>query len=134
MESHDHKARSLASALVAREQQGLESRFADVAANSKGLWRRMAMDPKKGLLIGHKGCVNHVQFNESGSLLASGSDDTRICLWDLASSRPLVTHATGHKANIFCVKFMPGTGAKFTLTTAAGCVSCGTVITVIIAA
>ncbi|WIA19127.1 hypothetical protein OEZ85_003775 [Tetradesmus obliquus] len=70
----------------------------------------MAMDPKKGLLIGHKGCVNHVQFNESGSLLASGSDDTRICLWDLASSSPLATHATGHKANIFCVKFMPGTG------------------------
>jgi WD and tetratricopeptide repeat-containing protein 1 len=49
----------------------------------------------------------------AGTLLASGSDDTRICLWDLSSSSPVVTQPTGHKANIFCVKFMPGTGGNF---------------------
>lgn len=48
----------------------------------------------------------------AGSLLASGSDDLHISLWDLQSNRPIVGHSTGHTANIFCVKFMPTTGAQ----------------------
>jgi hypothetical protein len=55
MDLQNRKARSLASALVAREQHGQDSRFAGAAANSRALWQRMSMDPKKGLLIGHKG-------------------------------------------------------------------------------
>jgi hypothetical protein len=55
MDTYGHKYRCLASALVAREQHGQDSRFAADAANSRGLWQRMAMDPQKGLLIGHKG-------------------------------------------------------------------------------
>jgi hypothetical protein len=55
MDRHNYKSRSLASVLVAREQHGQDSRFAAAAANSSGLWQRMAMDPKHGLLIGHKG-------------------------------------------------------------------------------
>lgn len=46
----------------------------------------------------------------AGTLLATGSDDLHICLWDLQSSRPIVGHNTGHTANIFCVKFLPTTG------------------------
>lgn len=58
MEGHKYKSRALALALVAREQHGQNSRFAGAAAKSKGLWQRMAMDPQKGLLTGHKGASN----------------------------------------------------------------------------
>jgi len=52
----------------------------------------------------------------AGTLLASGSDDLHIGLWDFHSSKPLLYHSTGHTANIFCVKFMPTTGeAKLVL-------------------
>ena len=32
---------------------------------------------------GHTGCVNAMSWNDTGELLASGSDDTRICIWKL---------------------------------------------------
>ncbi len=32
-------------------------------------------------LRGHEGCVNRLDWNSSGDLLASCSDDTTICLW-----------------------------------------------------
>lgn len=34
------------------------------------------------LLEGHDGCVNTVAFDESGSVLVSGSDDQTIRVWD----------------------------------------------------
>eukprot|EP00878_Enallax_costatus_P038337 GHUV01043543.1.p1 GENE.GHUV01043543.1~~GHUV01043543.1.p1 ORF type:complete len:183 (+),score=24.75 GHUV01043543.1:726-1274(+) len=44
--------------------------------------------------------------------MASGSDDLRLCLWDLQSSKPVTTIATGHSQNIFCARFMPTTGGS----------------------
>lgn len=43
---------------------------------------------------GHSGCVNALCWSHDGQFLASGSDDTRICLWKIdheqgGSSRPL---------------------------------------------
>lgn len=32
---------------------------------------------------GHAGCVNALAWSSDGTLLASGSDDTRICLWKI---------------------------------------------------
>ena len=32
------------------------------------------------VLKGHRGCVNRLCWNEQGTLLASGSDDTRVIL------------------------------------------------------
>mgnify|MGYP001801223931 CR=1 FL=1 len=54
-------------------------------------------------------CVNHVSFNALGTQLLSGSDDTRVCIWDVAA-KPRLKHVyrTGHRANIFCTRFMPG--------------------------
>eukprot|EP00879_Flechtneria_rotunda_P031703 GHRR01034657.1.p1 GENE.GHRR01034657.1~~GHRR01034657.1.p1 ORF type:complete len:136 (+),score=24.59 GHRR01034657.1:177-584(+) len=98
------KVDSLSRVLASREH-GLCS--AKPSAAVRGLWPRMALET---LLTGHRGCVNHVQFNESGTLMASGSDDTRICLWDLQKSTPVLAHPSGHTANIFCVRFMPATG------------------------
>ena len=34
------------------------------------------------VLEGHDGCVNCLEWNKSGTLLASGSDDLFVYLWD----------------------------------------------------
>ncbi|MED6172780.1 Protein ALTERED SEED GERMINATION 2 [Stylosanthes scabra] len=53
-------------------------------------------------LEGHLGCVNAVAWNSSGSLLISGSDDTRVNIWNYADRKLLHSIDTGHTANIFC--------------------------------
>ncbi|XP_022133740.1 WD repeat protein iqw1 isoform X2 [Momordica charantia] len=60
-------------------------------------------------LEGHQGCVNAVAWNSSGSLLISGSDDTRINIWSYSGRKLLHSVDTGHSANIFCTKFVPET-------------------------
>ncbi|KAK2998310.1 hypothetical protein RJ639_023417, partial [Escallonia herrerae] len=60
-------------------------------------------------LEGHQGCVNSVSWNSKGSLLISGSDDTRINIWSYSSQKLLHSIETGHSANIFCTKFVPET-------------------------
>lgn len=47
-------------------------------------------------------CFLH--FNASGTRLASGSDD-KVCLWDWASQKPLITFASGHDSDIYQVRF-----------------------------
>lgn len=48
-------------------------------------------------VYGHTGCINALSWSSDGSLLASGSDDTRICLWKVGqepqSSHPVQSHA-----------------------------------------
>ncbi|KAL6867261.1 hypothetical protein ACP4OV_015285 [Aristida adscensionis] len=56
---------------------------------------------------GHTGCVNAIAWNASGSLLISGSDDTRINIWNYNNRELLHDIDTGHSANIFCTKFVP---------------------------
>ncbi|KAF2095638.1 wd and tetratricopeptide repeat protein [Rhizodiscina lignyota] len=64
-------------------------------------------------LDGHTGCVNALSWSKSGTLLASGSDDTRIHIHSYlpdgsTSQFNLATSiVTGHTQNIFSVKFMP---------------------------
>uniref|UniRef100_A0A3B3SY39 WD and tetratricopeptide repeats 1 n=1 Tax=Paramormyrops kingsleyae TaxID=1676925 RepID=A0A3B3SY39_9TELE len=68
---------------------------------------------------GHSGCVNCLEWNESGDLLASGSDDQHAIVWDPFRHRKLITMHTGHAANIFSVKFLPHTGDTILVTGAA---------------
>ncbi|KAI9931557.1 hypothetical protein ASPWEDRAFT_169598 [Aspergillus wentii DTO 134E9] len=76
-------------------------------------------------LGGHTGCVNALAWSGSGRLLASGSDDLHLNLYSYqpdSSSAPFslnTTILTGHKANIFSVKFMPHSNDR-TLITCAG--------------
>lgn len=52
--------------LLCRERDGRPRRAAADTVNTvcqSGMYPRMALD---SLLTGHRGCVNHVQFNESG--------------------------------------------------------------------
>ncbi|UYV69380.1 WDTC1 [Cordylochernes scorpioides] len=54
-------------------------------------------------------------------LLASGSDDVQIILWDPFQYRQLHTIQSGHQGNIFSVKFLPLTNDKTLVSGAADC-------------
>lgn len=58
----------------------------------------------------HEGCVNALSFNRIGTLLASGSDDLNIVLWNWQRSRPSLIYDSGHRSNVFQAKFMPFSG------------------------
>ena len=61
-------------------------------------------------LEGHRGCVNCLQWSRDGNLLASGSDDCKVMLWQPFSKAKSATEiGTDHEGNIFSVKFMPYT-------------------------
>ncbi|KAH8431827.1 WD repeat-containing protein [Aspergillus melleus] len=76
-------------------------------------------------LGGHTGCVNALSWSRSGQFLASGSDDLHLNIYSYqpdSTSAPFslsTTVATGHRANIFSVKFMPHSNDR-TLITCAG--------------
>ena len=76
-------------------------------------------------LDGHSGCVNALSWSKSGTLLASGSDDTHINIHtyqstsDTNSFKLASTISTGHSANIFSVQFQPHSNDR-TIISAAG--------------
>ncbi|KAL3123590.1 hypothetical protein niasHT_005135 [Heterodera trifolii] len=57
-------------------------------------------------LHGHGGCVNTINWNVSGTLLASGSDDQHIIVWR-EDGRLVQRLGTAHTNNIFSVLFIP---------------------------
>ena len=52
----------------------------------------------------HEGCVNTLHFNQGGNLLASGSDDLEVVLWDWAKQKPVLAYESGHRSNVFQVR------------------------------
>ena len=70
-------------------------------------------------LKGHRGCVNCLDWNSSGTLLASGSDDTNIIIWNPFVHKQCNVISTGHRGNIFSVKFIPKTRDCFVASGAA---------------
>lgn len=92
-----------------REAGSGSSRGENVAEAS--LYERLVCT---NVLAGHTGCVNALDWDEEGDLLASGSDDTNLCLWSPlledreGGRRPAIVHPTEHTANIFGVRFLPG--------------------------
>ncbi|XP_018100480.1 WD and tetratricopeptide repeats 1 L homeolog isoform X2 [Xenopus laevis] len=78
--------------------------------------RRLGLEAE---LQGHTGCVNCLEWNEKGNLLASGSDDQHMMLWDPFHHKKLLSMHTGHTANIFSVKFLPHSGDRILITGAA---------------
>lgn len=61
-----------------------------------------------GRLARHEGCVNALNFSDSGTLLASGSDDLRVVCWDWQRQRVAFEFASGHSMNVFQTRFVPG--------------------------
>ncbi|KAK0425911.1 hypothetical protein QR680_009453 [Steinernema hermaphroditum] len=68
-------------------------------------------------LEGHKGCVNCLDWNVNGTLLASGSDDMHSRIWDCAGNC-LHEIKTGHTHNIFSSMFLPAGGDRVLITAA----------------
>lgn len=70
-------------------------------------------------LEGHGGCVNCLEWSSNGQLLASGSDDNRVILWNPFYYKPVLDLLTPHQGNIFSVKFLPNSGNALIATAAA---------------
>ncbi|KAK9280058.1 hypothetical protein L1049_013743 [Liquidambar formosana] len=62
-----------------------------------------------GKLSGHAGCVNTVEFNSTGDLLVSGSDDRQVIFWDWTNKTKKFSYPSGHLDNIFQTRIMPFT-------------------------
>jgi len=54
-------------------------------------------------LKGHDGCVNSLDFNRSGDMIVSGSDDVKICLWDWSKGKSILVYISPHTRNIYQV-------------------------------
>src|SRR5262245_7818950 len=58
------------------------------------------------VLEGHKRQVRCVAYAPDGKLLASGSNDKTVRLWDLMAARE-VTTLPGHPGLVYCIAFSP---------------------------
>ena len=70
-------------------------------------------------LEGHTACVNCIQWDTNGRLLASGSSDKTVIVWDGLVGKKLARVETPHEGSIFSVVWMPG-GDDHLLGTGAG--------------
>ncbi|XP_005080123.1 DDB1- and CUL4-associated factor 8 [Mesocricetus auratus] len=85
-------------------QLGSSARFVYEACGARLFVQRFLL---QRVFEGHDGCVNTVHFNERGTLLASGSDDLKVIVWDWLHQKPVLNFRSGHKNNILHAKFLP---------------------------
>lgn len=83
--------------------------FQSRAYGSKHLVERLGLSHR---LCEHDGCVNSLNFNSTGMLLASGSDDLKINLWHWQTNKLMKTISSGHRANVFQTKFVDASGYR----------------------
>mmetsp|Transcript_33610 Transcript_33610/g.45989 ORF Transcript_33610/g.45989 Transcript_33610/m.45989 type:complete len:535 (-) Transcript_33610:128-1732(-) len=60
----------------------------------------------KRIVPGHRGTINSISYNNSGSILVSGSQDKLVKLWNVRSFQAQATFS-GPVQSIMCVKFSP---------------------------
>lgn len=82
----------------------VQIRFQRTEQVTPELVRRLGLEKE---LEGHESCVNCLEWNEAGTILASGSDDLHVILWNPFRHKVISRVRTGHNGNIFSVKFLP---------------------------
>lgn len=97
-------------------KNGVNLRFQRREQVTEALVKRLGLEKE---LEGHGGCVNCLEWNASGSLLASGSDDLHVMLWNPLKHKTISRIRTGHQGNIFSVKFLPQSNDSLLVTGAA---------------
>lgn len=115
MLGHSSKGRNFVKDLEERQRSGVAFRATEANRSySARLFERRiysSLYVAKHLTLshrlrGHRGCVNSLNFNADGTLLASGSDDLRLKLWQWPTGKLLHTVQTGHRQNVFQTKFV----------------------------
>ncbi|XP_017468152.1 PREDICTED: WD and tetratricopeptide repeats protein 1 [Rhagoletis zephyria] len=101
----DDLRRTNATALILDRQYGSLDRYVQRRLHvSSAYIDRLEQET---ILRGHQGCVNCLEWSSTGSILASGSDDFCVMLWDPFRKRCIRSIPTKHCGNIFSVKFLP---------------------------
>ncbi|XP_075975087.1 WD and tetratricopeptide repeats 1 [Anticarsia gemmatalis] len=88
---------------AARERGDIDRKFQARLTVTRPMIDRLGLEKE---LHGHRGCVNCLEWNRDGSILASASDDLHVILWDPYRYKELMNVNTGHTGNIFSVKFL----------------------------
>ncbi|CAG5002562.1 unnamed protein product [Parnassius apollo] len=89
--------------IAARERGDVDRKFKNRLTVTRSMIDRLGLEKE---LHGHMGCVNCLEWNYDGSVLASASDDLHVILWDPYRYKQLHKISTGHTGNIFSVKFL----------------------------
>jgi len=115
--------RALPEWLHTRQTKGTEvaEEFAGCCSMTPDLVLRLGLVKE---LEGHTGCVNCIQWDSNGRLLASGSDDKTVIVWDGLVGKKLARVETPHEGNIFSVVWMPGGDDQLLGTGAGDCRVC----------
>nr|XP_044996420.1 DDB1- and CUL4-associated factor 8-like [Jaculus jaculus] len=85
-------------------QLGSSPRFVYDACGARAFVQRFCLQYS---LEGHTRRVNTVHFNQRGTLLASGSDDVHVIVWDWVHRKPLLNFPSGHQSDVLQAKFLP---------------------------
>ncbi|CAG9132601.1 unnamed protein product [Plutella xylostella] len=96
-------ARGTVGLSAARERGDIDRQFKSRLMVTRSMIDRLGLEKE---LHGHMGCVNCLEWNHDGSILASASDDLHVILWDPFRYKALHNLSTGHTGNIFSVKFL----------------------------
>ncbi|KAJ7108208.1 hypothetical protein C8R44DRAFT_298178 [Mycena epipterygia] len=59
------------------------------------------------ILRGHSGPVNSVAFSPNGALIASGSNDKTLCVWDAHTGELVIEPIQGHSGWVTTIHFSP---------------------------
>lgn len=78
----------------------------DIIYQPQALFKVRSVTRCTGELEGHTEAVLAVQFAPNGQLLASGSGDKTLRLWDIYTQTPYKT-CVGHADNVLCVAWSP---------------------------
>jgi periodic tryptophan protein 2 len=97
-----------------------------VAAGSIDTFEIFIWDMQTGRLLdiyeGHEGPVSSLSFSSSQPLLASGSWDKTVKLWDIFSGSKVHKESLVHTADVLCVQFSPD-GVQLAVSTLDGNIS-----------